>query len=329
VAIATGRQERPVATLPPINVPQREHAVSHVQGLSATFSVSRQGRGRLAGIVGALAIGLVAVGAALPWLTVFAGLTTVPGFLLEGGPLAGIGIGAAVGLLAATRLGGARLIRPLAIGGALFVAGDSLLIARRIADFVADPGPAAPLIQPAAGPGAVVMAAGALLLVIAALAAPLPARSLDRGSTARLVLGTSLFVAGWIHLLLTPEHLAANPLLGAGFLGAGLAQLALAGAAVARPSDRAMYAIVGVNVALVALYACAVVVGLPLGHEHVIGGGVQLGTGEPVDATGALNLLAELLVLALAFGRLGAADTQGRRPGPATVDPAGALGAGV
>jgi hypothetical protein len=121
----------------------------------------------------------------------------------------------------------------------------------------------------------------------------------------RLGLAALLAVAAVIHLLLTPEHLGESPLLGLGFLAAGLAQLALAAVLVLhrlrRVDDLVLAAVVAVDVALVALYAYAVLVGLPFGgggEEHAAG--LVLGAGEPVDQWGFVDLLAELGAVGLA-----------------------------
>jgi hypothetical protein len=251
-------------------------------------------------VAGALA---VAAGAALPWVVLFRGLRPIAGFQLEGGILAAVAVAAAALPTAAGRLGGARLLRPLAVLAGLLVAADAVLNGVRIAAYVADPGPAGPLAQPAAGAGPWVMAAGGVLLAAAAAVAPVPHRRIDRGGVVRLALAAVLLTAGAIHLLLTPEHLAEATLLGLGFLAAGLAQLALAALIVLRPpGDLVLTAAVTVTVALVALYVYAVLVGLPFGEsgEHEEAAGLVLGAGEPVDWWGFVDLVAELAALPLA-----------------------------
>jgi hypothetical protein len=255
-------------------------------------------------LAGASGLVLVALGAVLPWVTVFAGLQPIPGYRLDGGYLSGIAVAAAAMTLLAARLGAGRILRSLALLGALVVILDATYVTARIAAFVADPGPTAPLSQPAAGPGAPVMALGGALLLLAALATPVSAARLGMQTWARFAIAAALFTAGWIHLVLTPEHLNESILLGAGFGIAGLAQLGLAALTLARPRTAAYVGIVFVNFALLFLYGYAVMIGLPFGaHDH--GAGLSLGAGEDVDLVGVVSKLAELLALGLAVWLVG------------------------
>ena len=249
------------------------------------------------------ALAAIGAGVALPWVTVFRGLSPVAGFTLEGGPLAGIGLGAAGLLAIAGLVGGGTVLRPLAAAMATFVTLDAALVAGRIAAFVADPGPAGALTQPTAGIGAQVTAVGGLFLVLAAVAAPLIRRTVDRRRWAWIAAAVSLFTTGWIHLMLTPAHLGELAILGAGFLLAGLVQVLLAAVAAFRPSSPVAMAIVTVNATLVAVYAYAVLVGLPFagGHEAT---GIVVGSGEPIDLAGAVSLIAEVASVALGIALL-------------------------
>jgi hypothetical protein len=268
---------------------------------------TRTGASLLAGIVG---LDLVALGAFLPWVTLFAGLRSIPGYRLDGGYLSGIAVAAAALALLGARLGAGWILHPLALLGALFVTLDAAYVTGRISAFVADPGPAAPLSQPVAGPGAPVMVLGGALLLLAALAAPVSRSHLRTQTWVRLGLAAALFTAGWIHLDLTPEHLDESSLLGAGFGVAGLSELGLAAVTVVRPRTAAYLGIVFVSVALLFLYGYAVLVGLPFGaHDH--GAGLSLGAGEDVDLAGVVSKLAELIALVLAVWLVGRPD--GRR----------------
>lgn len=262
----------------------------------ATFSLA----------LAAAALAVVGVGVALPWVTVFRGLAPVPGFTLEGGPLSGLALAAAGLLGIALRVGGGRVLRPAAALMSLFVALDALLVSTRIAQFVADPGPAAALTRPTSGIGALVTAFGAGLLALAAVATPAIPHGLGR-RWAWVALAVSLFVAGWIHLLLVPAHLEEDRLLGAGFLLAGLVQVGLAAAAAFRPSSRAAFVVIAVDATLIAVYAYAVIVGLPFarGHDEI---GLVVGAGEPIDLAGAVSKCAELAGIVLAFLLLPAPD---------------------
>lgn len=223
--------------------------------------------------VGSLAalggLGFVAAGAWLPWVTIFNGLQPIPGFQLDGGYLAGFAVAAAVVIAVTNRCGGARWLRPLAVLAAAFVAADAADVVGRITAYVAQPGPAGALTRPTVGPGAPLMAAGGGLLVLAALITPARPGRLAAGLAPRLLLAGVLLVAAAIHLALTPAHLGESALLGSGFLLAGLAQLALAALALARPRAWVYDAVVFLSVGLIVVYAYAVLVGLPLGgHDH-------------------------------------------------------------
>lgn len=138
-----------------------------------------------------------------------------------------------------------------------------------------------------------------------------------------LVLAATLFVAGWIHLVLVPEHLEMATILGAGFALAAAAQLGLAVAVTfgGRPARQPIAdAVVVVNVAILVVYAYAVLVGLPFeaaGHDHAgaVMTGVAVGGGEAVDLAGALTAAVELLGIGLAIGqrRASASPSHARR----------------
>jgi hypothetical protein len=279
---------------------------SHVLSTRAVAHLPRPAashRSRAAVVAAALGLVLVGLGAALPWLTLFNGLQPLRGFRLDGGDLSGLAVASAALLLIAARHGGSRVLRPLAVLGAAVVVIGALTSASRIAAYVADPGPTAALASPTQGVGPLVMAAGGGALVVAALIAPLPARAMRRATVVRVGLAAATFVAAWMHLVLTPEHLGESTLLGLGFLAAGLVQLALAAVVVERPSERALSLLVVVNVALLAIWAYAVLVGLPLadgGHDSGEAAGLVIGHGEPIDLAAAITKAAELASLLLA-----------------------------
>ena len=124
-------------------------------------------------------------------------------------------------------------------------------------------------------------------------------------------LAAVLAAAGVIHGALMPEHLAESTISGAGFLGAAVGQIGLAGLVLLRP-PRIVYAgIVAMTLTLIALYAFNVMVGLPFHgaaeqaghaatshHSHHAGGWV-LGSGEPVDLAGAVTQVAQLAAIGL------------------------------
>lgn len=265
-------------------------------------------RAAIATSLAAIGLGLVAVSLVIPWLTVFRGLQPIPGFALEGGRLAGVALGV-VGLLAVgATIGGGRILRPIAALGALAILLDAALVHGQIAAFVADPGPAGPLTQPTLGLGAAAMAVAGGVLLTASLLIPIRDDRLPSRVVLRLVMAAGLLVAGWIHVLLVPEHLAESTILGLGFLGAGIAQLALAGLVIWRPRLWTLSAVVALNATLIVVYAYAVLVGLPFGGgEHGEAAvGLVIGAGEPIDVFGALSKIGEATSLLLAFALLGA-----------------------
>ena len=151
------------------------------------------------------------------------------------------------------------------------------------------------------------------------------------------VLAAGLAVAGLIHCLLTPEHLAMSATFGVGFLAAGIAQLSMAALAVVRPSRLLYAAVIASTVVLSSTYTYNLLVGLPFHAEvatatagdELHGGaegqdgnaghaeashedeaavptdhheeGVALGAGEPVDAYGAVTQLAQLSAASVAL----------------------------
>ncbi|WP_308465120.1 hypothetical protein [Rathayibacter soli] len=254
----------------------------------------------------ALALALGAVGCVLPWLTVFNGLTIIPGFSVDGGFLAAIMLAAVAVLYVADRHGGARVLQSLAGIAAGGVLVDSVYSAIRIQSYASAPGVAGALTTPVAGVGPYFMAAGALVLIAAVVLAPAASGSLGARIIVRLVLALLLLSAASIHLILTSEHLAESTILGAGFLAAGIAQLALAGLVIVGPpgvvDGFGMSAIIVVNVALIGIYIYAVTVGLPLdtGHGADEAVGLRIGAGEPIDIKGGVDLIAEVAAVVLA-----------------------------
>jgi hypothetical protein len=269
-------------------------------------------RDRLAVLSGSVGLGLVLVGAALPWLSLFRGLDPVPGLLLDGGPLAGIAVGMVGLLLAASGSSPARfpavgLARPIAALGALVVGGDALWSLVRMSAFVASPGSAGALLQPSVGPGAPLMAAGAAVLVVTAVAAKPDRRQADLRSVARFGLAATVFVAGWAHLLLAPAHLSEAPALGSAFVVAAIAQLGLSALILLRSDEWPLLGVVAVNTVAIVVYVLAITIGLP-GHDHA---GALVGSlvPEAIDTIGIMTKAAEALGIVLAVGLLGRRET--------------------
>ncbi|MGI8830211.1 MAG: hypothetical protein ACR2I5_10645 [Candidatus Limnocylindria bacterium] len=161
------------------------------------------------------------------------------------------------------------------------------------------------------------------------MTATLRATSTSRPTPSLLVaaLAASLAVAGILHCLLMPDHFVKSTIFGLGFLGAGIAQLGLAGAVLLRPGRLVYAAIIAISLTLMSLYAFNVAVGLPFhgsgDHTEVAAGGhgedvshgdeaavddeaghgesgLVLGAGEPVDVLGAGTQAAQLAAIAFA-----------------------------
>jgi len=269
--------------------------------------------------LGATAFALMLAGGFLPWLTLFNGLTAVRGFSLDGGALSFVVLSVLAMLFVQARHGGARVLRPIAIAGALAVVADSLYSASRISAFVADPGPAGAVSAPMPGAGPYVFAAAGAVVLAAALVAPAAAGRLGMQTALRLTLSVLLLAAAVIHLILTPEHLGVSTVLGLGFLAAGLAQAALAGLAVAAPERLqrlVMYGVLVVNMALLAIYLYAVLWGLPIEAAHADDdAGLRIGAGEAVDVKGAVDFIAEVAAVGIAaFLALGGGTRSQRVP---------------
>lgn len=253
------------------------------------------------------------VGSAMPWMTIFRGTQSLSGW--DGVPryLAGVAVASALVTALYAWSGRPPALRRLAV--MLAVAAIAATAAQLIEILAMGwtRSVTARILDVQVGPGPFVVLAGTLMLLGVLLMSPSASR-LAAGSWARLALAALLFTTGWIHLALTREHLAESTILGMGFLAAGLAQVGLAALIAVKPSVLAYYAVVASSVALVVLYAVAVVHGLPFssGHDHAYG--LILGSGEPVDLEGVVSKMAELFSLAMAFALLGAssAHTTGR-----------------
>ncbi|MHB8588413.1 MAG: hypothetical protein ACYDA0_06125 [Candidatus Dormibacteraceae bacterium] len=249
------------------------------------------------------------IGSALPWVTIFRGTQTLTGW--NGNPryLAGLAVAsAALTLLFLWAGRPAAFLRLSALAALIVVAGTAVDL-WQIASLISSRAVSARILDPSLGPGPFVMLAGALFL-LAVVAIPASAPRVPAGLWPRVMLAGALFTSGWIHLALAPEHLGQATILGLGFLAAGLAQIALAGLLIVRPSNLAYYAVVGLNVTLIVLYAVAVLKGLPFGGDHDHASGLVLGAGEPVDLQGAVSKIVELFSLAAALVLVGRRDAR-------------------
>lgn len=275
-------------------------------------SACRPDRSIILASLGIGGLALVGLGAALPWITIFHGLTPVNGLSGDGTYLLGVATGAALLEILYLRTGRPRPLQWLAAGAAALTVAYAGFDAWRLARYVGDPGPAGALSAPAFGPGSLVLMAGALMLLASLLFTPAKRQGLPAGMFLPLLTSISLFIAGWIHVALTGEHLEEATILGTGFLLSGVAQIVLAATVALRPRRYAYVAVIAVNAALIFLYVYAVIRGLPFGgHDH--GGGLVVGAGEPIELAGAVSKAAEILSLVGAFALLGRGELAGVR----------------
>lgn len=235
----------------------------------------------------AAGIALVLIGVRLPWLTLFGGLQplsaagTLNGSLLEVGAV----IAGAASLFAiAIR---SRWPSTVAMVAAVGVLGFCAYLAFQL---IATLRATDPLVIGQPGPGLLVSAGGALLILVANVGARLARtpgqrsvsiRDHARTPVAAKVAAAGLLFAGVIHLVLTPSHFAASPILGTGFGAAGIAELGLAWLLLARPTRLVAAAVVGVASGLVLLYAVNVTIGLPIPHAGPVAASTEHGHGEP------------------------------------------------
>src|SRR5579859_991052 len=256
------------------------------------------------GAIAMLGAAVAIAGSVLPWVTIFAGTETLTGW--DGNPryLAGIALAGAALTVLFFHAGRPIAVRRLATIAALVVVGGTAMDILSVKAVASSQSVTARLLDPSLGPGPFVMLAGGLAL-LAVVGIPASVTAVPAGLWLRMLLAGALFVTGWIHIALVPEHLAESMILGLGFLIAGVAQLALAAAISLRPSAVAYYAVVALNAALIVLYTIAAVKGLPFGIDHQHSGGLVVGSGEPIDLPGALSKAAELVGMALAFGLVG------------------------
>ena len=145
---------------------------------------------------------------------------------------------------------------------------------------------------------------------------------------ARVCLCGSLLVAASVHLLLVGDHAEESPLLGVGFVAAGILQVGLASMVTLTRARLPYCLVIGLNVSLIGVYAVHVLVGLPLSNSP--DGSLALGPRENIDLIGAVGKIAELAGIVLALGLLRSPDGRTaefpRAPGPARSQESSATG---
>jgi hypothetical protein len=251
----------------------------------------------MAGIGGALTV----IGGLAPWLSFFAGLQPVRGIdgsyglaVVVLGLLAVVtaGLHLIPGRAATRWLLGGLGFAILAISGYLGItllmefsvlAADPLLIAR---------------IEPGLG---IALLGGSLLG--ATLFAPeetvTEAHSTRGVAGLHLGLAALLLVAGSIHLVLAPEHLADSTVLGIGFLAVGIIQVVVAPLLLIDPNRRFLSVALAISALSALALLAAVTLGLPfVGHGEDMG---LMGPVETLDDLAALTLVAEVTAALLSI----------------------------
>jgi hypothetical protein len=270
--------------------------------------------------VGLTAIGgsvLVAAGALLPWLSVFAGLKAYRGvaglhgrLLLAGGVLGLLG---GLGYLATGR---APLRWGLGLWGFVLLAFTGWLVTQLLVTYqqlVADP-----LFVARLGPGVFVAMVGAAALAATLLLGPArPATAEHSSPVAARPLASVVSVdlallsagAGIIHLAVLGPHLREFWLFGVFFAAAALAQLGWALLVMLRPSGRVWLAGAVGNALVIVVWILSRTVGLPVGAEA--------GHAEPVGFVDALSTAYEALLVAGAAALAWSATKRELRSGEA------------
>jgi len=240
-----------------LTMPTRTAAVAH-SGARARLPVTTLGV-----LGGALAIG----GAAVPWLSLFAGLQPVTGTDgMNGRVAAGLGgatLAVALLFLSIGRPGLRWLLGILGFSILAISGWSGISLVSTLAELQADP-----LLVAQAGPGVPILAAGGAL-VFATMFLPTPSEERTRlpvsASALPSPIAASLAIAGVVHLAIGPEHLAESLVLGSAMIAAGIAQLALAVLVLRRVTVAwPLVLTIALNAALVVAYLIAVTVGLPI-----------------------------------------------------------------
>jgi hypothetical protein len=224
-------------------------------------------RHHLAGIIAVAGAGCVIAAAMLPWLTVFHGLQSYSGIDgTNGRPLFAGGV-------AGTVLAIWFLLRPLrtlryAIGMLGFAL--AVFISYLWAQLLVVYHELEHMYLPAIGPGLVVAAAGALLM-ISTLFIPIEAQGqvrapagIDARSAALVALASG---AGTIHLAVVAEHYLEYPLYGVFFVLLGVAQLGWAAAVAIRGVSPPLLFAALANWPVAVLWVLSRTSGLPVGPQ--------------------------------------------------------------
>jgi hypothetical protein len=251
--------------------------------------------------------GCAIAGAALPWLTVYAGLDSYRGIAGPNGQMLVAG-GAAAALLGLLyRIRAAAIVRSL-IGGLGFVLAlfSAYLVAQLLSIYRQLHG----AYLPALGPGVFLGSAGALLIFSTLFinTRPDPQVFVQTRKSQRASLGpvsASLVAlsaaAGTIHLTVASDHFAEYFLFGLFFVVVGAAQVVWAAmVAIAGPVDGLLMLSIG-NTVVVGLWVASRTTGVPIGPNP--------GVSEPVGYTDVVTTVFEVVLVGLAVAVLSRRST--------------------
>jgi hypothetical protein len=204
----------------------------------------------------------VIAGAAMPWLSVFAGLHSYPGLAGRNGQLlAATGV---VTMLIAFGYGwhGRTALR-YALGAAGFVL--SLAVAYLLAQLWVTYHALHDMFLPALGPGLFVAAAGALAVTATMFVRDASSRRRQPAERSGIGMAALAAGAGAIHLSVAAPHLGEYALYGVFFVGVGIAQIGWSVAVLLFGPTRWLRLSAIANLLVVGLWAASRTIGLPIG----------------------------------------------------------------
>jgi hypothetical protein len=258
---------------------------------------TRSGRRSLITLLAAVGGACATAGAALPWLTVYAGLDSYSGIAGTNGRLLAAG-GAAAALLGLVYRVRAAVVLRYLIGGLGFLL--ALLSAYLLAQLLSIYKELHGIYVPSLGPGVFLAAVGALLVFSTLFVDTEHDVQVSRQTTGlRASLGpvsASLVAlsaaAGTVHLAVAADHFAEYVLFGLFFVVVGVAQIGWAAiVAITGPSDRLLTMAIG-NAFVVALWVASRTTGVPIGPNP--------GVPEPVGFADVVTTVFEVALVALA-----------------------------
>jgi hypothetical protein len=283
------------------------------------------GRRTAASVTGLTLLGsaVVVTGAVLPWLSLYGGLDHLRGIDgTNGRVLIGAGVLSALVACVYAMRPSERLrwvIGALGFAASGFAAWDLSQLLGTYSQLQADPFAVAGL-----GPGAFLAVAGSLVVLATLLLPHDPAArkvaSTQSPNDARDVLrnGMIAFLVGaaMIHLAVIGPHLQESTLYAAFFIGAAIAQVALAVLLTVRRDRLVLTGVVALSAAFIAVWVMSRTTGLPIGPQPGVAESVSL---SDVVATVQEGLTIVLAVVALIMGRAVSVRRSTLRFGTATL----------